>query len=82
MKDLLDIMDARIIHREAANDRRVDHTAAIRVGPEPIAKARCADDDVDDEDMCEVENSFSYAWETGVLDYASTTHHEIEAEEL
>ena len=55
MKDLLDIMDANIIHREATSDRRVDHIAARRVEPERFAKARWADDDVDDEDMSESE---------------------------
>ena len=68
MKDLLDIMDANIIHREAANDRRVDHIAARRVEPERVAKARWADDDVEDEDMCEVEKILGYAWRSAVLD--------------
>ena len=79
MKDLLEIMDANIVHREAANDRRVDHIAARKVEPERVAKARWADDDVEDEDMGEVEKILGYAWRSGVLDYALTAHAEIEA---
>ena len=68
MKDLLDIMDASSVHREAANDRRVDHIAARRVEPGRAAKARRADDDVEDQDMREVEKILGYTWRSGVLD--------------
>ena len=77
MKDLLDSMGAKIIYREVAHDQRVGHVEARRVEPGRVAKVRWADDivdgKIDDEDTCEVEKVFNYAW---------AAHSEIVAEGL
>ena len=64
-KNLLNIMNANVLHREAANDQQVDHVEARRFRLEPVARVRWADDIIDDmasDDLCEINKVLGYTW--------------------
>jgi len=65
MQNLLNIMNANVLHREAANDQHIDHVEARRFRPERVARARWADDIIDDmasDDLSEINKVLSYTW--------------------
>ena len=65
MQNLLNIMNANVLHREAANDQQVDHVEARRFRLERVARVRWADDIIDDmasDDLSEINKVLSYTW--------------------